>query len=579
MIQNEKVNIYYGSKVAYDFEKQNKRIDENALYFIEGVLYSGYELYSQDYKKVSSYPSIGQKNCIYINTTDSSVAIWDDDKNEWIYLCMPASNEIINNSNSIATSSAVYKVLQNTKEYTDGKCNEMSESLTDTLNTAIENSIVDYNKNLFAESDKYNSISDIENAIDDITNRESVLQFSIEEEKNRAITAESEVKNTIETNKPIWDDKYTKVEIDNKFSAFETNIDWKEAVDAYSNIATTYPNPEDGWTVNVKDTNYTYRYNGDEWVPISANAIPKATNDVDGLLPKEDHAKYEEAYSQKHSHSNKSILDTITSTLIDAWNSAVTHISDTVKHITSNERTNWNDANDKKHTHSNKSILDSITASYTTEEKTKLSGIATGANKTTIVANLLATVAGYALDATMGKTLYDYIRALQSDVVYLKYLANTSSLDFTEAKYFKSYSHSELGSVNIAYLPYSVTSGLTTSNKVIVGFTNGAVAIFSIDYDVSKVQQLGRTITWIKGSVPYVSKATIQNGTNTLALASGSGGYSHWDDELYKSTGEVKQTIVLEFSASSSDISVFYKIIDTNDGFNSLSETETDVLM
>ena len=158
-------------------------------------------------------------------------------------------------------------------------------------------------------------------------------------------------------------------------------------------------------------------------------------------------------------------------------------------------------------------------------------------------------------------------------------IAFTSSLDFTEAKYFKSYSHSELGSVNIAYLPYSVTSGLTTSNKVIVGFTNGAVAIFSIDYDVSKVQQLGRTITWIKGSVPYVSKATIQNGTNTLALASGSGGYSHWDDELYKSTGEVKQTIVFEFSVASSDISVFYKIINTNDGFNSLSETETDALM
>lgn len=74
-------------------------------------------------------------------------------------------------------------------------------------------------------------------------------------------------------------------------------------------------------------------------------------------------------------------------------------------------------------------------------------------------------------------------------------------------------------------------------------------------------------------------KVSVYYGTNTLALASGSGGYSHWDDELYKSTGEVKQTIVFEFSAASSDISVFYKIIDINDGFNSLSETETDVLM
>ena len=83
---------------------------------------------------------------------------------------------------------------------------------------------------------------------------------------------------------------YTPNEIDNKFSALETNIDWKESVATFDDIATTYPNPVDGWTVNVKDTDYTYRYNGTSWVTISANAIPKATNSVDGLLSKEDHA-------------------------------------------------------------------------------------------------------------------------------------------------------------------------------------------------------------------------------------------------------------------------------------------------
>lgn len=41
----------------------------------------------------------------------------------------------------------------------------------------------------------------------------------------------------------------------------------------------------------------------------------------------------------RHTHSNKSILDGITSALITAWNNAVEHISDTVKHITSAERT------------------------------------------------------------------------------------------------------------------------------------------------------------------------------------------------------------------------------------------------
>ena len=102
---------------------------------------------------------------------------------------------------------------------------------------------------------------------------------------------------------------YTPNEIDNKFSTLETNIDWKEAVNTFDDIATTYPNPEDGWTVNTKDNNITYRYNGTEWVAISANAIPKATNEVDGLLSKEDHAKYDDANSKKHTHDNKTSLD------------------------------------------------------------------------------------------------------------------------------------------------------------------------------------------------------------------------------------------------------------------------------
>ena len=102
---------------------------------------------------------------------------------------------------------------------------------------------------------------------------------------------------------------YTPNEVDNKFSTLETNIDWKEAVDTFADIAVTYPSPEDGWTVNTKDNNITYRYNGSEWVAISANAIPKATDSVDGLLSKEDHANYDDAASKAHTHSNKDLLD------------------------------------------------------------------------------------------------------------------------------------------------------------------------------------------------------------------------------------------------------------------------------
>lgn len=118
---------------------------------------------------------------------------------------------------------------------------------------------------------------------------------------------------------------YTPNEVDNKIATLETNIDWKETVATYSDIATTYPNPVDGWTVNVKDTDYTYRYNGTSWIAISANVIPKATNSIDGLLTKEDHTKYEDANSKKHTHDNKAVVDGITSTLVSNWNAAKTH--------------------------------------------------------------------------------------------------------------------------------------------------------------------------------------------------------------------------------------------------------------
>ena len=72
--------------------------------------------------------------------------------------------------------------------------------------------------------------------------------------------------------------------IDTMISGIASGLDWKEAVATFDDIATTYPNPDDGWTVNVKDTDYTYRYDGSHWVAISANAIPQATTSVNGLM-------------------------------------------------------------------------------------------------------------------------------------------------------------------------------------------------------------------------------------------------------------------------------------------------------
>ena len=79
-----------------------------------------------------------------------------------------------------------------------------------------------------------------------------------------------------------------------------------------------------------------------------------------------------------HTHSNLSILETITQALINAWNSAVSHISDTIKHITSDERNLWNTVSNKVDKIEGKGLS---TEDYTTAEKQKLAGIEEGANK------------------------------------------------------------------------------------------------------------------------------------------------------------------------------------------------------
>lgn len=111
-----------------------------------------------------------------------------------------------------------------------------------------------------------------------------------------------------DTEKQTWADKYTKSEVDNKLSALETKIDWKEAVETFDDIATTYPEPEEGWTVSVNDTDTVYRYNGTDWVGISANTIPKATSSVDGKMSKEDKAKLDkiEEGANKYVHPDTS---------------------------------------------------------------------------------------------------------------------------------------------------------------------------------------------------------------------------------------------------------------------------------
>ncbi len=91
-----------------------------------------------------------------------------------------------------------------------------------------------------------------------------------------------------------------------------------------------------------------------------------------------DKGNWNDANTKKHTHTNKTVLDGVTQALVDGWNSAVTHISDAVKHITSSERTLWNTVSDKVDKVTGKQLS---TEDYSTVEKNKLEGLEVGANK------------------------------------------------------------------------------------------------------------------------------------------------------------------------------------------------------
>ena len=87
-------------------------------------------------------------------------------------------------------------------------------------------------------------------------------------------------------------------------------------------------------------------------------------------------------YEETETLTNLTVGEKLSDTfgkLSKAVSELIAHISDNIRHITSEERAEWNDANSKKHIHSNISILDTTTANYTTEERTKLTGIQDGA--------------------------------------------------------------------------------------------------------------------------------------------------------------------------------------------------------
>ncbi|MDU4726404.1 hypothetical protein [Clostridium sp.] len=102
----------------------------------------------------------------------------------------------------------------------------------------------------------------------------------------------------------------------------------------------------------------------------NASMITEDTNHR--FITDTERTNWNDANNKKHTHSNKSILDAITQILIDKWNSAVDHITDTIKHITKEERTLWNTVNNKVDKVTGKGLS---TNDFTSTYKSKLDNL------------------------------------------------------------------------------------------------------------------------------------------------------------------------------------------------------------
>ena len=278
---------------------------------------------------------------------------------------------------------------------------------------------------------------------------------------------------------------YTPNEIDNKFSTLETNIDWKEAVATYDDIATTYPNPEDGWTVNVKDTDYTYRYNGTDWVAISANAIPKSTSSVDGLMSSSDKSKLDGIAA----NANNYVHPSYTAKSSGLWKivvDAAGHVSDTTA-VTKSDITGLGiPESDTKNT----------AGSTDTSSKIFLIGaISQAANPQTYSQDTAYVGTDGCVYSGGKKTSVDGHKHTKSEITdFPSSLKNPNALSINGKSYDGS-SAVNVGTIGASYGGTGQTSLTNSSNALINALSTGSDTPVDADYYVSQYVNGGSKTT------------------------------------------------------------------------------------
>ena len=99
-------------------------------------------------------------------------------------------------------------------------------------------------------------------------------------ETNQKINETNQVKNATEQTRQTILTDYDNV-------VKQTKVIILPFVETYAQIVTTYPNPQLGWTVQVKEDGIEYRYNGQQWQPYRMTGLVSNGEIVSGSLPPE----------------------------------------------------------------------------------------------------------------------------------------------------------------------------------------------------------------------------------------------------------------------------------------------------
>ena len=287
----------------------------------------------------------------------------------------------------------------------------------------------------------------------------------------------------------------------------------------------------------AQDTNKTYRWSGSAYVEISASLALGETSSTayrgDRGKTAYDHSQngdvhvtttqktnWNTAYTNNHTHSNKTVLDGISSTNVTNWGTAYTnshtHSNKTVLDgISSTNVTNWGTAYTNSHTHSNKTVLDGISSTNVTNWGTAYTNSHTHSNKTVLDGISSTNVTNWGTAYTNSHThsnkslldTYDQTNANISDAVTKKHShSNKSVLDGISA--------TDIANWNTKPYWAALSMPLDASSDTTAQTTTYTVVSSTEDYSPSEGELISIYFPTAEAAYPtYLVYVSIDGGT------------------------------------------------------------------